>query len=150
MEAASGEVPDLKKAQLTPGGQEQPMSSLLKAPSKLPEVITGNVKVYCRFRPLNQREMSTTEDQLCVTFKDEKTCAVMGTNQNTGKEEQIPYNFDTVFNPTAKQEDIYNTAVKPIVDSVLEGFNGSIMAYGQTSSGKTHTMLGPDIDDEVN
>jgi len=38
----------------------------------------------------------------------------------------------------------------PIVDSVLEGFNGSIMAYGQTSSGKTHTMLGPDIDDELN
>lgn len=38
----------------------------------------------------------------------------------------------------------------PIIESVLEGFNGSIMAYGQTSSGKTHTMLGPDIDDEVN
>ena len=38
----------------------------------------------------------------------------------------------------------------PIVDSVLEGFNGTILAYGQTSSGKTHTMLGPDIDDDVN
>ena len=38
----------------------------------------------------------------------------------------------------------------PIINSVLEGFNGSIMAYGQTSSGKTHTMLGPSIDDEEN
>jgi kinesin family protein 5 len=37
-------------------------------------------------------------------------------------------------------------AVEPIVQSVLEGFNGTILAYGQTSSGKTHTMLGPDID----
>lgn len=30
---------------------------------------------------------------------------------------------------------------------VLEGFNGTVFAYGQTSSGKTHTMMGPDIDD---
>ena len=37
-------------------------------------------------------------------------------------------------------------AAKPIIDSVLEGFNGTIFAYGQTSSGKTHTMTGV-IDD---
>ena len=36
-------------------------------------------------------------------------------------------------------------AAKPIIDSVLDGFNGTIFAYGQTSSGKTHTMSGPDI-----
>ena len=35
-----------------------------------------------------------------------------------------------------------------IVESVLEGFNGTIFAYGQTSSGKTFTMTGPDIEDE--
>lgn len=34
----------------------------------------------------------------------------------------------------------------PIVDSVLDGYNGTILAYGQTSSGKTHTMLGEDLD----
>ena len=33
-------------------------------------------------------------------------------------------------------------AAKPIIDSVIEGFNGTIFAYGQTSSGKTHTMVG--------
>lgn len=44
---------------------------------------------------------------------------------------------------------MYTIAVSPIIESVLEGFNGSIMAYGQTSSGKTHTMLGPSIDDEI-
>jgi kinesin family protein 5 len=37
-------------------------------------------------------------------------------------------------------------AARPIIDSVLEGFNGTIFAYGQTSSGKTHTMQGPNID----
>jgi len=45
------------------------------------------------------------------------------------------------------QLDIYDAAALPIVESVLEGFNGTIFAYGQTSSGKTHTMQGVDIND---
>jgi kinesin family protein 5 len=44
------------------------------------------------------------------------------------------------------QKMVYDVAAKPIIDSVLEGFNGTIFAYGQTSSGKTHTMTGSDIE----
>ena len=58
------------------------------------------------------------------------------------------YHYDHVFDPTCTQKFIFEKAVKPIVDSVMEGFNGTVFAYGQTSSGKTHTMLGPSIDDE--
>ena len=43
---------------------------------------------------------------------------------------------------------VYEKAVEPIVESVLDGYNGTIFAYGQTSSGKTHTMLGEDIESE--
>ena len=43
---------------------------------------------------------------------------------------------------------VYKRAVEPIVESVLDGYNGTIFAYGQTSSGKTHTMLGEDIESE--
>lgn len=39
---------------------------------------------------------------------------------------------------------MFNTIAKPIVDATLKGFNGTIFAYGQTSSGKTHTMCGED------
>lgn len=46
----------------------------------------------------------------------------------------------------SNQKEVYDSAAKPIIDSVLEGFNGTIFAYGQTSSGKTHTMQGPDIE----
>lgn len=46
------------------------------------------------------------------------------------------------------QKKIYDTAVVPIVESVLNGYNGTILAYGQTGSGKTHTMSGQDIEDE--
>jgi kinesin family protein 5 len=73
---------------------------------------------------------------------------VNGINARTGVQEPINYTFDHTFDPNCRQIDVYDTAVMPIIDSVLEGFNGTILAYGQTSSGKTHTMLGPDIDNE--
>jgi kinesin family member 5 len=47
------------------------------------------------------------------------------------------------------QEEIYSEAIIPIIESVLEGFNGTVLAYGQTSSGKTFTMQGPDIMDPM-
>lgn len=54
--------------------------------------------------------------------------------------------FDHVFDMNSTQKQVYDCAAKPIIDSVLEGFNGTIFAYGQTSSGKTHTMTGSDIE----
>lgn len=50
--------------------------------------------------------------------------------------------FDKVFKPNATQEKVYSEAAKSIVADVLAGYNGTIFAYGQTSSGKTHTMEG--------
>jgi type II secretory ATPase GspE/PulE/Tfp pilus assembly ATPase PilB-like protein len=50
------------------------------------------------------------------------------------------YVFDKVFRSDATQEKVYNEAAKEIVKDVLSGYNGTIFAYGQTSSGKTHTM----------
>lgn len=55
------------------------------------------------------------------------------------------FTFDRVFDMESTQKEVYDVAAKPIIDSVLDGFNGTIFAYGQTSSGKTHTMSGPDI-----
>uniref|UniRef100_A0A3Q1BWN5 Kinesin-like protein n=1 Tax=Amphiprion ocellaris TaxID=80972 RepID=A0A3Q1BWN5_AMPOC len=52
------------------------------------------------------------------------------------------YMFDRVFPTNTTQEQVYNTCAKQIVKDVLCGYNGTIFAYGQTSSGKTHTMEG--------
>ncbi|GBM41845.1 Kinesin heavy chain [Araneus ventricosus] len=52
------------------------------------------------------------------------------------------YIYDKVFKPNATQEKVYNEAAQQIVKDVLMGYNGTIFAYGQTSSGKTHTMEG--------
>lgn len=53
-----------------------------------------------------------------------------------------PYVFDRVFQSNTSQEQVYNACAQKIVKDVLEGYNGTIFAYGQTSSGKTHTMEG--------
>ncbi|CAH2015206.1 unnamed protein product [Acanthoscelides obtectus] len=56
------------------------------------------------------------------------------------------YIFDHIFNQECTNSDVYGSVVKPLVDSFMEGFNATIFAYGQTSSGKTHTILGNKTD----
>ena len=59
------------------------------------------------------------------------------------------FTFDNTFGPTAQQKNIYDLTAAPIVESVMEGFNGTIFCYGQTGAGKTHTMEGqPDPPEE--
>ena len=52
------------------------------------------------------------------------------------------FSFDYAFLPEDDNFHIYNTMVRPVVLSALEGFNSTVFAYGQTGSGKTYTMLG--------
>uniref|UniRef100_A0A3Q3JTS8 Kinesin-like protein n=1 Tax=Monopterus albus TaxID=43700 RepID=A0A3Q3JTS8_MONAL len=89
------------------------------------------VKVMCRFRPLNDAER-TRGDKYIPKFNGEDTVVVAGK----------PYIFDRVFPPITEQVQVYDTCAKQIVRDVLGGYNGTIFAYGQTSSGKTHTMEG--------
>jgi kinesin family member 5 len=107
----------------------------------------GNVTVVCRFRPLNQKEKDMNE-KMCIEFgPDLKTVSIKSLYEGMTP---LSFNFDRVFNSDSLQKDVYEVAARPIVESVLEGFNGTVLTYGQTSSGKTHTMTGPDIDDPEN
>ncbi|XP_037239819.1 kinesin-1 heavy chain isoform X2 [Falco biarmicus] len=90
-----------------------------------------NIKVMCRFRPLNESEV-TRGDKYIAKFQGEDTVVIASK----------PYIFDRVFQSNTSQEQVYNDCAKKIVKDVLEGYNGTIFAYGQTSSGKTHTMEG--------
>lgn len=94
-----------------------------------------NIKVICRFRPLNESEQNRGSE-VCVQFQSDTSLKIPNDNPNT------IYTFDKVFTPQSSQQEIYNTAAKPIVESVMKGFNGTVFAYGQTSSGKTFTMMG--------
>ena len=58
------------------------------------------------------------------------------------KKEKKSFKFDQVFDMDTKQEKVFDKVAKDVVDSALEGFNGTVFAYGQTGSGKTFTMTG--------
>lgn len=47
-----------------------------------------------------------------------------------------------VFGPKSRQQDVFNHAVVPLVNEVLDGYNCTVFAYGQTGTGKTYTMEG--------
>ncbi|XP_030428322.1 kinesin-like protein KIF3A isoform X2 [Gopherus evgoodei] len=99
-----------------------------------------NVKVVVRCRPFNEREkvmcykMAVNVDEMRGTITVHKT--------DSSNEPPKTFTFDTVFGPESKQLDVYNLTARPIIDSVLEGYNGTIFAYGQTGTGKTFTMEG--------
>jgi kinesin family protein 18/19 len=56
------------------------------------------------------------------------------------------YEFDHVFDERASQDDVYRATTAPLVASVFEGYCATVFAYGATSSGKTHTMVGTPTD----
>ncbi|KAG8188634.1 hypothetical protein JTE90_005987 [Oedothorax gibbosus] len=92
-----------------------------------------SIKVVCRFRPLNSAEEKAGSKFMSKFPAGSEDCVNVG-----GK----VYIYDKVFKPNATQEKVYNEAAQAIVKDVLMGYNGTIFAYGQTSSGKTHTMEG--------
>ena len=97
----------------------------------------ANVNVICRFRPMNELERTTGNEQVCV-FTSPTSLTF-----NSSREKNVyRFNFDRIFPPSSTQQDIYDFGVKGIIDSVLDGYNGTVLAYGQTSSGKTYTMQG--------
>ncbi|EME29829.1 Kinesin-like protein KIF2C [Galdieria sulphuraria] len=53
-----------------------------------------------------------------------------------------PFTFDVAFDENAKNQDVYNSCAKPLVQAFFEGSKVTCFAYGQTGAGKTHTMMG--------
>lgn len=100
-----------------------------------------NVKVVVRCRPLNEKEKESNFNSVVVVDQLQGTVTVFGPNSTAGEPPKI-FTFDIVFAQDSKQVDVYNQTARPIVDFVLEGYNGTIFAYGQTGTGKTFTMEG--------
>nr|ASS77296.1 kinesin family member 3A [Palaemon carinicauda] len=100
-----------------------------------------NVRVVVRVRPLSDSERKA--NYKCSVESDDLNCSVHVKNPSAqaGEPPKV-FTFDSVFGPESKQVDVYNLAARPIVENVLEGYNGTIFAYGQTGTGKTFTMEG--------
>ncbi|KAJ1287343.1 hypothetical protein BS78_02G002800 [Paspalum vaginatum] len=103
--------------------------------------LKGNIRVFCRVRPLLSNESGA------VSYPKS------GENLGRGIElihnaQAYSFTFDKVFDQSASQEDVF-IEISQLVQSALDGYKVCIFAYGQTGSGKTYTMMGnPELDDQ--
>jgi kinesin family protein 6/9 len=97
------------------------------------------IKVFLRLRP-------TPNNTNHITIVDDKKIEIVVPKTNNdyinNTKERHTYLFEKIFDIETKQIDIFNNIAKDVVDSALDGYNGTIFAYGQTGSGKTYTITG--------
>lgn len=95
-----------------------------------------NIRVEVRVRPLQRAEEGWGN-----TWEVQGNTLKANVQEGKGNTE-AKYAFDRVFDVTETNTDVYEAKAKELVRSVVDGFNATVFAYGQTSSGKTYTMMG--------
>ncbi|XP_002027584.2 osmotic avoidance abnormal protein 3 isoform X1 [Drosophila persimilis] len=100
--------------------------------------MSENVKVVVRCRPLNRKE----NESKCENIVEINEYAISVLNPSARNSQKKMFTFDSVYDMISKTEVIYNEMCYSLVESTLDGYNGTIFAYGQTGCGKTHTMQG--------
>ncbi|CAF3697548.1 unnamed protein product [Rotaria sp. Silwood1] len=98
------------------------------------------VRVIVRCRPMNQREI----DLQCKTIVSISTQLNQVQLENIEQSNEPPkqFTFDAVYPEDSITENLYAESVFPLVENVLEGYNATVFAYGQTGCGKSFTMQG--------
>lgn len=99
------------------------------------------VKVIVRCRPLNDVEVSSNTEFVLSVDRMQRTCILRKPGDKISSPRKV-FTFDGVYDADSTNEEIYGDFVGPLVESVLEGYNGCVFAYGQTSCGKTFSMQG--------
>ncbi|RLN60370.1 hypothetical protein BBP00_00006025 [Phytophthora kernoviae] len=118
-----------------------------------------SVKVCVRIRPLSSKEkQEQTKSCIRITasmdgLSNSNAKSSRDTSFGQSKEPQQlivgkdrAFTFDNILGTTTSQSDTYKTCVEPLVQGFLEGYNATVLAYGQTGTGKTHTMAGTGFD----
>uniref|UniRef100_A0A3P9L0E1 Kinesin-like protein n=1 Tax=Oryzias latipes TaxID=8090 RepID=A0A3P9L0E1_ORYLA len=107
--------------------------------------LKGNIRVFCRVRPVSQEEQDSADAKTLLSFDSEDDAVLYLSN----KGKTMTFELDKIFPPQATQEEVFQE-VQSLVTSCIDGFNICIFAYGQTGSGKTYTMEGVEGDPGIN
>ena len=86
----------------------------------------SNVKVYIRFRPINPEK-----SELPISYDSNHTEIVL----KKANQQARSYCFDGIFNDQSTQSDLSEVIIDPFIQQVIEGFNCTVLAYGQTGTG---------------
>uniref|UniRef100_A0A1I7WAK4 Kinesin-like protein n=1 Tax=Heterorhabditis bacteriophora TaxID=37862 RepID=A0A1I7WAK4_HETBA len=99
-----------------------------------------SVRVIVRCRPLSENEIAQGYHSIVVMHPERGLIELK--NVKDPGEPTKDFTFDAIYDENSKQIDLYDETFRDLVNSVLNGFNGTIFAYGQTGTGKTYTMEG--------
>lgn len=98
------------------------------------------VRVVVRCRPMNRKEVTDGYKNIVKVVPQLGAIYIFNPKENDTVGKQ--FTFDAVYDWSSTQEDLYEESVQPLVSCVLDGFNATVFAYGQTGTGKTYTMEG--------
>ncbi|ETO22702.1 hypothetical protein RFI_14494 [Reticulomyxa filosa] len=105
-----------------------------------------NIRVICRFRPVNNKEKHEEKQQqleeLPITTNPPHYNHI--TVPRNDNKPPLDFDLDRVLWTDCSQSDAFEELAKPLVEQVIQGYNCTLFAFGQTGSGKTFTMFGPD------
>ncbi|KAK9267120.1 hypothetical protein L1049_009539 [Liquidambar formosana] len=101
--------------------------------------LKGNIRVFCRVRPLLRDDGAGTETTV-ISYPTSTEALGRGIDL-IQRGQKYPFTFDKVFTHEASQQDVF-IEISQLVQSALDGYKVCIFAYGQTGSGKTYTMMG--------
>jgi hypothetical protein len=96
------------------------------------------IRVVIRCRPMSKNEIRDNRECVVKMSKERGEILIMKST------DQVPkmFTFDSVYDQDSRQDNLFEEAAYPIIENVLEGYNGTIFAYGQTGTGKTFTISG--------
>ena len=106
------------------------------------EPTLDKIWVGIRTRPLNYRETKENQHKAWSLRTSGKNKSICRLDAGGEKIAESVMAFDEVFDEDASNQHVYDTCAKRIIESAIQGVNGTVFAYGQTSSGKTYTMEG--------
>ena len=118
------------------------------------KTISEHIRVFCRQKPELPEETTAEDDadggmyltadngtgstEPCVQWNvEESSCEY---KSSVSSKANTTFKLDGVFTTTVGQQEVFETAARPIVDSVLQGYSGTIFAYGPTGAGKTWSV----------
>jgi len=109
--------------------------------------LRGNIRVYCRVRPVIKEDGSGEAARNVITFDKDDDGILNVVSQDSPRSQKFV--LDKVFKPDSTQEQVFEE-VKSLIVSCIDGYNVCLFAYGQTGSGKTFTMEGSQSNPGIN
>ncbi|RLN20880.1 hypothetical protein BBJ28_00004867 [Nothophytophthora sp. Chile5] len=120
-----------------------PLATSAERPDATPSPAAAeNIAVCIRVRSLNERELRNRDAHVLTTVPRLNVISLTDADGQPLSGKGNVFRYDHVFDAASDAHALYDCAARRIVRSTLDGINGSIFAYGQTSSGKTYTMEG--------